>query len=256
MHVKRWMGIGGVVAAVLYAACIRAGSEPGVSCGLGLPPDASGFAEAEAREAAELKKNGFLRVCETNLERFDISFRPMDVAEAGLAFQPVDLARTPFARFKSIGGRAESISGTRSRLYRSFRMPDGHTLTLSEHDMSADGTNSWRDPKNEPERIKGMPARLSVFQAPSGKAISHLSWKEGRRDYELWLDANVAREPLRDQLFALAASLPDSIPACPNEPPPRSARLGPDGRPVDEPPPAMLTKEAFEARFESARPCK
>lgn len=243
MHMKRWMGIGGAVVIIaLYAGFTRAGpAEPGVSCGLGLPPGAPGFAEAEARNATELKENGFLRVCEANLERFNVSFRPMDVTEAGLAFLPVDLARTPFARFENLSGMAESIAGARSRLYRGFLMPDGHTLTLFEHDMSADGTSSWRDSKNEPERINGLPARLGVFQAPSGKAISHLSWTEGRRNYELWIDANVAGQPLREQLFALAAALPRSIPACPNEQLPKAARLGPDGLPIEEAPPTVLT---------------
>ncbi|MGZ8341454.1 MAG: hypothetical protein ACXWU9_17950, partial [Telluria sp.] len=170
-----------------------------------MPPDAAGYAEAEALKSSDLKQNGFLRVCEADIERYDISFHPASVAEARLAFPPVDLSRTPFAHFKSLGGRAERVADTRSRLYRGFRMPDGHTLTLLEHDLSADGSSIWRDPKDEPERIKGLPARLGVFETPSGKAISHLSWKDGRRYYELWIDANVAREPLRDKLFALAA---------------------------------------------------
>ena len=61
-------------------------------------------------------------------------------------------------------------------------------VTLFEHDMSADGSRSWRDPKDEPERINGMPARLVVMEAASGKAVSLLSWFEGRRGYQLWVD--------------------------------------------------------------------
>ena len=136
-------------------------------------------------------------------------------------------------------------------------MPDGHTLTLSEHDMSADGTNTWRAPEEELERINGLPARLTVLEASSGKAILHLSWVEGRRDYELWIDANVAREPLREQLFDLAASLSRSVPACPKEPPPKPVRLGPDGLPADEPMPAVLTQAEVDRMFDkSKRPCK
>lgn len=258
MYRKRWIGCGiAALAIASYAMLTEAALTPGESCGLGLPPDAPGFAEAEKREAAEAKKNGFLRVCVSNLKRFDIPFRSLDVTEANLAFLPVDLTRTQFSRFDSLGLSVETIVGVRSRLYRGFRTPDGHTLTLSEHDMSADGTNTWRAPEDEPERINDSRARLSVLQASSGAAISHMSWVEGRRAYELWIDASVARGPLREQLFALAASLPRSVPACPNEPPPRQWRLGPDGRPVDEPVPAVLPVAEMDAMVDrDNRPCK
>lgn len=226
-------------------------------CHSGPAPGTPAYAEAHARKEAETRRNGFERVCEGDLARFDISFKSIASATRDLAFTPVDLTHTPFARLESLGGRAESISDVRSRLYRGFRMPDGHILTLSEQDMSADGSRSWRNPKDEPERINGLPARVGVFEDASGKAVSHLSWVEGRRSYELWIDANVAREPLRDPLFALAASLPRSVPACPNEPPPMSTRLGADGRPVDEPMPKVLTQAQMEAMFDkSKRPCQ
>lgn len=130
------------------------------------------------------------------------------------------MTHTPFAQLESAGARAEYKGDVPAALYRGFRLPDGHTLILYEHDMSADGGSTWRDPKDEPERINGMAVRLAVMEDPSGSAISHLSWVEGRRDYQLWIDANAAGKPLRNQLFALAASLPRSVPACPNEPPP------------------------------------
>lgn len=257
MKTKSWIAVGSAaVFVVLYFVFTQVGqSRSDAACGLGLSPGAPGFAEAEARQAAEVKKNGYQRVCETNLERFDISFSSKDLADADLAFTPVDLAGTPFAQLTKLGLMVEPVNGIPSRLYRGFRMPDGRRLTLFEHDMSADGTSMWRDLKNAPELVRGLPARLNVMQTPSGKAVSHLSWLEGRRYYELWIDANVAGKPLRDQLFALAASLPASVPACPNEPPPRTVKLGPDGLPDDEPPPAVLT-EADMKRLGSPRPCK
>jgi hypothetical protein len=135
-------------------------------------------------------------------------------------------------------------------------MPDGHKLTLFEHDMSADGNRTWRDPKDETERIKGLPARLVILQADTGKAVSVLSWREGRRYYELWMDANVARTPLRERLFTLAASLPASVAACPNEPAPEPLHVGPDGMPVFEPPPPVLTVEQMNEALKKTRPCK
>lgn len=144
-----------------------------------------------------------------------------------LAFTPVDLTHTPFAQFESLGGRAESVVDVPYRLYRGFRMPDGHQVTLFEHDMSADGSRSWRDPKDESERINGLPARLVVMEASSGKAVSLLSWFEGRRGYQLWVDANVVRVPLRDRLFALASS-----PKQPVQIPLRPILIGPDAFPI------------------------
>jgi hypothetical protein len=197
--------------------------------------------------AAEAQKNGFESVCEGDLARFDITLLPNAIATRNLAFTPVDLTHTPFAQLESLGGRAETIVDVRSRLYRGFRMPDGHRVTLSEQDMSADGSTSWRDPKDEPERINGLAARLVVMEDPSGKAVSLLSWLEGRRDYQLWIDANIARAPLREQLFALAASIPKAVPACPNEPPPKQ----------NEPMPQVLTQAQVDAMLDrSKRPCK
>jgi hypothetical protein len=161
--------------------------------------------------------DGFEHVCEGDLARFDVSFLPNAIAMRNLAFTPVDLAHTPFAQLESLGSRAETAVDVRSRLYRGFRLPDGHRMTLFEQDMSADGSTSSRDPKDEPERINGLAARLVVLEAASGKAVSLLSWKEGQRDYQLWIDANIARGPMREQLFALAGSIPQAVPACPNE---------------------------------------
>ncbi len=230
---------------------------PGESCGLGLPPDAPGFAEAQAREEAEQFKNGFLRVCNENLERYDMQFGSMAIARKGLAFEPVELAHTAFLQFENLGASVEAVGDIQSRLYRGFRMPDGHTVILFEHDMSADGSRSSHNPKYALERINGLPARLLVLQAGSGKAISKLSWTVGRRYYELWLDANVAGQPLREVLFTLAASLPAAVPACPNEPQPSAVALGPDGIPIEDSPPSVLTDKQMKVLVDkSKRPCR
>lgn len=214
--------------------------------------DTSRFTPAAKAEAL---RNGFTRACQSDVSRYNMSFGSLDRAIRALAFTPVDLAHTPFAAFRSLGGSVESISDVPARLYRGFQMPDGHRLTLSEHDMSADGVRTYRRPDDEPERINGLRARLNVMEVKPGQAISHLSWVEGRRSYELWMDANVAREPLRAQLFALAASLPKSVPACPNEPP------EPPGDTEWErfigPPPAMQTDiSVADMKNMHTRPCR
>jgi hypothetical protein len=260
MSVKSWVLFGVAIALAtgfgqnaLTHAQEQAG---GVACGLGPPPGSPGFAEAVARRAAEVRKRGYELVCDANLARYDIPWKMRPLSETPLAFEPVDLSRTPFARYENMGNQVETVLGVRARLYRRFRLPDGHILVLSEHDLSADGIHTWRDPNDEPERIRGLPARLVVLQTASGRAVSNLNWVEGRRDYELWVDANVNRSGgLRDQLFALAASLPASTPACPNEPPAKPVRVGPDGMPMDDPLPAVLTQTDIDA-LTTPRPCK
>lgn len=254
----RWIWTGILAGAVVigYFLIPDASALADDACGLGLPPSAPGFAAEQAKRKAEELKHGYQRVCADNLRRYDISFKPMSRVTESLAFPPVDLTRTPFAQYKSVGGMAENMGDTSSRLYRGFERPDGLIVTLFEHDMSADGSNLSRDPELEPERVNGLPARLSVMQAGPGKAISHLSWLQGRRFYELWINANVARSPLRAELFALASSLPQAVPACPNEIPPKKFKLGPDGFPEHEPPPASMTEAEMNALFNQARPCK
>jgi hypothetical protein len=247
---KRWLRVvAGIAVAIACGAIVRTGVHE-YQCSVDRSRNA-------ATHAAATLRNGFERVCAVDLDRFDIAFRSLERATRKLAFTPVDLTHTPFAQFESLGGRAESVSDVPSRLYRGFRMPDGHRVILFEHDMSADGTRSWCHPKDEPERVNGMPARLVVMEDPAGKAVSLLSWIDGRRDYQLWVDANVVRVPLRERLFKLAASLPHAVPACPNEPPPPPMRLGADGFPVDEPMPQVLTQAQMDAIVDrSKRPCK
>jgi hypothetical protein len=247
---KRWLLVCiGIATVGAFATIVRTGVNE-YQCSVDRSRNA-------ATHAAVTRKNGFERVCESDLARWHVSFLPNAIATRNLAFTPVDLTHTPFAGFESLGSRAETVVDVRSRLYRGFRMPDGHRVTLSEQDMSADGSTSWRDPKDEPERINGLAARLVVMEDPSGQAVSLLSWMEGRRDYQLWIDANIAREPLRGQLFALAASIPHAVPACPNEPPPKQMRFDADGRPVEEPMPQELTSAQMDAMLDrSKRPCK
>ena len=255
---RRYIELAMLVATItLTVIATRAGPAVGgtLSCGLGLPPDVLGDAEGQAQQTLEASKKGYVRVCDTNLDRYRIAFDPLTKATAELAFQPVDLSSTLFTHFASLGGQSEVFNDVRSRLYRGFRTPEGHTITLFEQDLSADGTVQARNPKDEPELIHGLPARLNVMQTPAGKAISHLSWVEKRRWYELWIDTNVIGTPLRAQLFALAGSLPLSIPACPHEKL-RELRIGANGFPISEPPKAMTLAE-MDALFDaSKRPCK
>ena len=222
------------VVACGYALLSLAKAPKEMACGLGPPPGSKEFAAFEARQQAEVQQAGYQVVCEGNLARYDVGsdLRPLASVVSKLDFQPSDLTATPFNSFSILGAVAESVSGIKSRLYRSFKMPDGHTATLFEEDMSADGVHFYRNPKDEPERVNDSPARLIVLQAPNGKAVSVISWNEGRRMYELWLDANVILEGKRQQFIALAASIPKSSPSRKDEPPFTPLTMGEDGMPV------------------------
>jgi hypothetical protein len=249
--------LGHVAAQADLEAQVRA--RPDVRCGLGPPPNRPGFAAWEARRQQEVRERGYELVCDANLSRYDIPWKMRPLSAARLAFEPVDLARTPFTALENKGNQVETIVDKRARLYRRFGLPDGHEVVLSEHDLSADHVHTWRDPKDEPERIGNLPARLVVLQTPSGRSVSDLTWTEGRRDYELWVDANAGVDrALRDRLFALAASLPPSRPACPNEALYKRGPLGPDGFPQDEPLPVSMTAAEMQALTERIEhpPCK
>lgn len=233
------------VAACGFALLPLAKTSEKVMCGLGPPPGSDTAGEFDAAYSSEVQRVGYTTVCEGNLERYQIGaeLRPMKEVAPELQFRPVELAGTPFNSFAHLGALAESVSKVNSRLYRSFKMHDGHTVTLFEHDMSADGSHSYRHPKDEPERVNDFPARLVVMQASSGKAVSIISWTEGRRGYELWMDANVIREKKRSQFLALAATLRKSIPARTQEPASEPIMLAPDGMPLLTLPPILPPTE-------------
>lgn len=71
------------------------------ACGLDLTPDHPGFAQG-AQRAAEVKQNGFLRACKANLERYSVTFFPLVLVRAGLAYYELWLeantARDPLRR--------------------------------------------------------------------------------------------------------------------------------------------------------------
>ncbi len=262
MHVKRLTLIGIAAIAAGYTFLSSAGPavdlpRPKVAadaavapCGLAPAHDAPDVTARQARLVQEAGRTGYLRVCQADLDRFDVSagLKPLPLVLASLDFTPVSLAGTPLAALTSLGGMAEAAGSAQSRLYRSFRLPDGGTLTLFEHDLSVDGGGMWRVPeddvkenpkggpehgsKQEQERVNGLPARLVVLQEDGGKAVSMLSWREGRRAYELWVDANVVRDGSRDRLFTFAAALPASVPARQDDAGAgivRTAVAGPDG---------------------------
>lgn len=202
---------------------VHAGAGPVTSpddpaCTRPLPPDSPDYAANEARQLAQTARDGYLVICGLNLSRYDLSstMRPLPEAMAHLAFTPVALANTPFAGLTVLGAEDEQVSNVISRLYRIFQSADGHTITLFEHDMSADGARIVHAPAHDAANVNGLPALLTIVRTGTA-AVSLLNWTEGRRYYEIWTDGDVAREGRTRQLFALASSLPKSVPAHTNE---------------------------------------
>lgn len=262
---RRWKWLGLTAATVCAGAALWALAWPAAVastddafCGMGSAPDTADFKTSEQRQAAQLARDGFVRVCEANLRRYapPSALKALPQAASGLAFCPLALGGTEFAQFSSLGGQVESISAIKSAFYRVFRTADGHTVTLFEHDMSADSSQSFRAAADEPERINGLPARLVVWEAASGKAVSVLSWLEGRRWIELWIDANMARGQARARFFAMAAALPKSVPANAHEADLQPLAFGPDGRPQLPPMPVTLSQAQMTAFLERATPAR
>lgn len=241
------------IAAAVSGFAIQSHAAAFELCGLGVPPGSPGYAQFQAQKAAEIKRDGFLRVCDANLERYDIDSRlkPLDKVAPGLAFHPVDLAATPFAKFHMLGAVPEPVGKVVSRLYRSFRTPDGRTVTLFEHDMSADGAQLCGNSRDE--RFRGMAPKMSVLQTASGQAMSIVMWTEGRRYYEIWMDANAVLEHRGPQLLSLAASIPKPVPARLQEPDREECWMGPDGKPNFPPAPMILTDEQMKALMKKSR---
>lgn len=251
-QMKRWAGFG-LVVLIAAGACARAGAQAMVTvsdCGFGPPPGSPDFAARKARHAAEVRERGYESVCESYFQPGERPWRSGPLEDAKLAFQPLDLAHTPFAGFDGEGYDVDSINHKNTMLYRRFALPDGHHLVLFEHDMSADGSQALLDPIDEPGHIGGLKGHLIIMQAPSGKAMSLLVWVEGRRMVSLETDTNVGTAgPARERLIALATSLPASIPACRHEPPLDPMVIGPDGMLVS----AWSQKASTQADFDRAR---
>jgi hypothetical protein len=207
-----------------------------VFCGLGPPPGSAAFEDHERLQDQQRRALGYVLVCEGDLRRFDYASRaePLEKATRRLAFTPVPLESTPFQGFRALGGRPDHFgqSGP-SALHRTFRTPQGNFVDLFEWDMSVAGGQVMVRADLQTDHVNGAPAQLIVVQAPSARAVSILSWTEGRRRYELSIDANVRTSNVSPTLMQLASSLPKSVPARMNEPELR----WPPGPPLPQPRP-------------------
>ena len=186
-----------------------------VHCGLGPPPGTTNYAEHERKQTKQRTELGYLLVCEDNLRRYDYLARAKRLEEVlpRLAFKPVSLDATPFSQMKAAGGFADYFSdGRAAGIHRTFKAPAGRIIDLLEWDMSVSGGSVKSQQSLQTERVNDSPAQLTVVQTESGKAMSILSWVEGRRYYELSIDMNVSATGISN-FIQLARSIPRSVPA-------------------------------------------
>ena len=191
------------------------GQERQVHCGLGPPPGAPNYAEHERKQAKQRTELGYLLVCEDNLRRYDYLARAKRLEDVlpRLAFKPVSLDATPLSQLKAAGGFADYFGdGRAAGIHRTFKAPTGRIIDLLEWDMSVSGGSVMSQQSLQTERVNDSPAQLTVVQTKSGKAVSILSWVEGRRYYELSIDMNVKATGMSD-FIQLARSIPRSVPA-------------------------------------------
>ena len=204
-----------VLAVAALASAPTGGQEREVHCGLGPPPGASNYVEHERKQAKQRAELGYLLTCADNLRRYDYLARAnrLEGVLPRLAFKPVSLDATPFSQLQAAGGSADYfVDGRAAGMHRTFRSSAGRIIDLLEWDMSVSGGSVTSQQSLQTERVNDSPAQLTVVQTTSGKAVSILSWVEGRRYYELSIDTNVKVFGLSDFL-QLACSIPRSVPA-------------------------------------------
>ncbi|MBA3505819.1 MAG: hypothetical protein H0T80_08590 [Betaproteobacteria bacterium] len=195
-------------------------------CGLGPAPDSPEFAASLARRDAQRSLLGYEKVCDQNLGRFDLQrdARPSDSVLSKLAFIPVNLVSTPWARYQPIGAIAEG-RGTQelNAVTRLFRRDDGLIVSLFEWDLSIDGGGTAASFRPPDLIVNGWPGYRSILQSKSGKAYSILSWQGATRKFELVLNANVKLLGEETAFITLAESIPSGIPSGTKQPAPTIA---------------------------------
>lgn len=187
-----------------------------VSCGLGPAPGSAGYEQHVQAQEVQRRTLGYQQVCEGYMRHFNHASRaePLHEATRRLAFTPVSLESTPFKDLNALGGRPDFFGDEgAAALHRTFRTPQGFIVDLREWDLSVSGGQVWGRAELQTKRVNGAPAQLTVLQAPSGRAVSTLAWTEGRRRYELVVNANVNTVSVVPTLLDLASSIPKSVPA-------------------------------------------
>lgn len=217
------------------------GSAPGAfaaeiveRCEYGPAPDAPNFAAVLAERNRITAELGYEPVCDALLPSIDPS-RASSATLAGirdqLLFQPMPLDSSVLAGYRLLGAtpsHATNRPDANAALHRYFAGADGELNDLLEWDLSLGGSVTHFGTGWQTLMVRGEPGVLAIFQSKSGKAVSSLMWERNRRFIQLMVNRNVNRSGLAE-FTRLVESLPDPVPANPNEP------LTPPDRPPNFP---------------------
>jgi hypothetical protein len=220
-----------LVGRVICTACILFATNPSFAadetverCGLGPSPDSPDFFSYNEERERIRTRLGYEPVCDQYVRTLPppYSLEPLEGVVGKLPFRPIPLNGTPFAAYHLLGARPDVIMDNRGAraLRRYFAGPSGEFLELFEWDQSLGGSSYVLDPKRQSERVKGLPALLTIVQSKSGKALSLLSWEENMRHIELSINRNVRLDGYA-QFMRLAESMPAPTPARPDAPIPK-----------------------------------
>lgn len=161
----------------------------------------------------DLARKGYIEVSEEEVQRlkgFEAVFRPMDQVYSLLAFEPVSLENTPFARFNPGGGlpSGTNLGEKWTAVTRIFTMPNGAIIQLIESDLITSGGYSIYAKEAINENINGFPAVFIVEQAASGNAITSIVWTTTTKNYTLEMEGNVKKNGQYKHFLNLAKSIP------------------------------------------------
>lgn len=174
-----------------------------------LPPDLKSVAEddiAKSRKGYEEVPEEYFAYLANyrNYLRQDSDVRP------NLKMTLADITRTELVNYQYEG----MIPGgpAMTSVTRVYQRSDGVLIKLTEWDFVADGGAIVIIDEVMNKRVSGVPAFLSIKQAPSGRAITTLEWATDKKQYSLTAedDAKIrGTRKLQDQkwLVRLAESI-------------------------------------------------
>ena len=173
-----------------------------------LPPEAQ---EASQKAQKDSSEKGYIEASEGEVEGLKFSktlVQPIDQAIGFLTFEPASLENTPFKGFRLEGGyHYNNVREKFAALTRIFAMLDGAIVALTEWDYPTSGGGSIYAKEFINENINGSPARLTVQQSQSGKALTTMVWETAKISYTLQMEGHVKRTGQYELFLALARSI-------------------------------------------------
>jgi hypothetical protein len=178
----------------------------------GFTPEAQ---EAARKSYRDLSEKGYIEASESAMEGLQEAkklIRPLDQAADHFTFEPAAVKNTPFEGLKQEGGVSYYQVGEQNAgLNRIFTMSDGTTVMLSELDYLTTGGGSVYPNEDINENVNGVPARLTTYKSPSGKALTSMMWEMGGISYTLEMEGAVKENDKYPLFLDLARSIPMQI---------------------------------------------